>query len=300
MWRSSSPTNPSATSFYASKTKPISIQSTSSMTVMHEDDYPTPVTTYYASPPPPLSSSISSSSTSSSSSSTSSSPLQQPQQPRKGSIASLLNSTGELQRLDQEEWSTNYQTHFTTKDFSMMVDDEEGINQPSSHMAYPSNKKGLRLFSQHVCDILQQRGRSTYNQLVQQLIEELNETPSFESTCDPKNIRRRVYDALNVLMAIDFITKDKKEIRWKGAVYCPDNDFNAWVASTDSFYDDDDESDDDMMLVERDLLREEQRYQDLTRQIDMKRKEIEDQMQQKYVPNCQHRLPDPPSTSFAT
>ena len=33
---------------------------------------------------------------------------------------------------------------------------------------------------------------------------------------DQKNIRRRVYDALNVLMAMDIIAKDKKEIRWLG------------------------------------------------------------------------------------
>jgi hypothetical protein len=33
---------------------------------------------------------------------------------------------------------------------------------------------------------------------------------------DEKNIRRRVYDALNVLMAMDIISKEKKEIRWKG------------------------------------------------------------------------------------
>lgn len=31
-----------------------------------------------------------------------------------------------------------------------------------------------------------------------------------------KNIRRRVYDALNVLMAMDIITKEKKQIWWKG------------------------------------------------------------------------------------
>ncbi|KAG8479908.1 hypothetical protein CXB51_029495 [Gossypium anomalum] len=31
-----------------------------------------------------------------------------------------------------------------------------------------------------------------------------------------KNVRRRVYDALNVLMAMDIITREKKEIRWKG------------------------------------------------------------------------------------
>ena len=33
---------------------------------------------------------------------------------------------------------------------------------------------------------------------------------------DEKNIRRRVYDALNVLMAMEIITRDKKEIQWKG------------------------------------------------------------------------------------
>lgn len=33
---------------------------------------------------------------------------------------------------------------------------------------------------------------------------------------DQKNIRRRVYDALNVLMAMNIISKDKKEIKWMG------------------------------------------------------------------------------------
>jgi len=36
------------------------------------------------------------------------------------------------------------------------------------------------------------------------------------SAVDSKNIRRRVYDALNVLMAMDIIEKDKKDIQWKG------------------------------------------------------------------------------------
>nr|GEX92781.1 transcription factor-like protein DPB isoform X1 [Tanacetum cinerariifolium] len=33
---------------------------------------------------------------------------------------------------------------------------------------------------------------------------------------DKKNIRRRVYDALNVLIAMDIISKDQKEIQWQG------------------------------------------------------------------------------------
>lgn len=41
---------------------------------------------------------------------------------------------------------------------------------------------------------------------------------------DEKNIRRRVYDALNVLMAMDIISKDKKEIQWKGLPQSNTND----------------------------------------------------------------------------
>lgn len=37
-----------------------------------------------------------------------------------------------------------------------------------------------------------------------------------ENSVDSKNIRRRVYDALNVLMAMNIIEKEKKEIRWRG------------------------------------------------------------------------------------
>lgn len=40
--------------------------------------------------------------------------------------------------------------------------------------------------------------------------------PTDKKNNDDKNIRRRVYDALNVLMAMDIITKDKKEITWRG------------------------------------------------------------------------------------
>ena len=38
----------------------------------------------------------------------------------------------------------------------------------------------------------------------------------FWKAYDQKNIRRRVYDALNVLMAMNIISKEKKEIKWVG------------------------------------------------------------------------------------
>lgn len=36
------------------------------------------------------------------------------------------------------------------------------------------------------------------------------------ANADHKNIRRRVYDALNVLMALKIIAKEKRDIRWLG------------------------------------------------------------------------------------
>lgn len=73
--------------------------------------------------------------------------------------------------------------------------------------------KGLRHFSAKVCSKVEEKGCTTYNEVADELVRE------FEldiEKCDHKNIRRRVYDALNVLMAIDIIEKDKKEIRWLG------------------------------------------------------------------------------------
>lgn len=73
--------------------------------------------------------------------------------------------------------------------------------------------KGLRHFSAKVAAKVEERGCTTYNEVADELVREFD----FDlEKCDHKNIRRRVYDALNVLMAIDIIQKDKKEIRWLG------------------------------------------------------------------------------------
>ena len=54
---------------------------------------------------------------------------------------------------------------------------------------------------------------TTYNEVADELVKEFkNDDPSG----DEKNIRRRAYDALNVLTAMDIISKDKKDIQWKG------------------------------------------------------------------------------------
>ncbi|SPP75664.1 blast:Transcription factor Dp [Drosophila guanche] len=76
--------------------------------------------------------------------------------------------------------------------------------------------KGLRHFSMKVCEKVQEKGKTTYNEVADELVSEEMKNNAYDSNCDQKNIRRRVYDALNVLMAINVISKDKKEIRWIG------------------------------------------------------------------------------------
>ncbi|KAJ6645556.1 Transcription factor Dp [Pseudolycoriella hygida] len=76
--------------------------------------------------------------------------------------------------------------------------------------------KGLRHFSMKVCEKVKEKGTTTYNEVADELVEEEAKGQADPANCDQKNIRRRVYDALNVLMAMNIISKDKKEIRWIG------------------------------------------------------------------------------------
>ncbi|PNH09070.1 Transcription factor-like protein DPB [Tetrabaena socialis] len=81
-----------------------------------------------------------------------------------------------------------------------------------------SGSKGLRHFSMKVCEKVEAKGRTTYNEVADELVAEMSkvEAANKNGQYDEKNIRRRVYDAINVLMAMDIIQKEKKEILWKG------------------------------------------------------------------------------------
>lgn len=70
-----------------------------------------------------------------------------------------------------------------------------------------------------VCKKVEEKGTTTYNEVADELVKKVvadrrKEDPN--GKFDEKNIRRRVYDALNVLMAMDIIAKEKKDIMWKG------------------------------------------------------------------------------------
>ncbi|XP_020106337.1 transcription factor-like protein DPB isoform X2 [Ananas comosus] len=77
---------------------------------------------------------------------------------------------------------------------------------------------GLRRFSKIVCRKVEAKGRTTYNEVADDIMAELRSAVNNGELVgfDEKNIRRRVYDAFNVLMAIDVIVKDKKEVKWTG------------------------------------------------------------------------------------
>ena len=109
---------------------------------------------------------------------------------------------------------------------------------------FPRNtdkSRGLRHFSNRVCEKVKEKGQTNYNevrrallalgltmrarrrlQVADELVAEYFDSLSYppqsqeKQQYDSKNIRRRVYDALNVLMAMNIIEKEKKEIRWVG------------------------------------------------------------------------------------
>ncbi|KAH7963503.1 hypothetical protein HPB52_021270 [Rhipicephalus sanguineus] len=103
--------------------------------------------------------------------------------------------------------------------------DPPGLSQRKRRCKGGGDKgsKGLRHFSMKVCEKVQRKGTTSYNEVADELVAEFA-TPEVaglrggttDQAYDQKNIRRRVYDALNVLMAMNIISKEKKEIRWLG------------------------------------------------------------------------------------
>jgi hypothetical protein len=88
-----------------------------------------------------------------------------------------------------------------------------------------------------VCEKVKQKNVTTYNEVADELVSEYCSLATFNPndlgtagtqssisqainpefwSYDQKNVRRRVYDALNVLMAMNIISKEKKEIKWIG------------------------------------------------------------------------------------
>lgn len=59
-------------------------------------------------------------------------------------------------------------------------------------------------------------GLKVADELVEEHRREMEQEGAAVDKSEAKNIRRRVYDAINVLMALNIIAKEKKQIKWIG------------------------------------------------------------------------------------
>lgn len=74
------------------------------------------------------------------------------------------------------------------------------------------SSKGLRSVSLRVKEILRRKGKSSYKDVADVLVQQLDLPPWADRTKEEKNIRRRVYDALNVLIAAGIMGRDGRDI----------------------------------------------------------------------------------------
>ena len=74
--------------------------------------------------------------------------------------------------------------------------------------------RGLKILSARVREVVKGEGSITYKQVADRLMKEEKEAET-GSAKEEKNVRRRVYDALNVLIAAGMLRKQGKFISWR-------------------------------------------------------------------------------------
>lgn len=103
----------------------------------------------------------------------------------------------------------------------IIVDDEDDDEDVTSQRASGRRKfnKGLKLLSVIVKDIVVEKQVTTYKEVADIILrdtikfENLNLNTKLEITKEEQNIKRRVYDALNVLIAAGVLIKEGKYVR---------------------------------------------------------------------------------------
>lgn len=87
------------------------------------------------------------------------------------------------------------------------------------------NYKGLKLLSVSVRDIVSERQSTTYKEVADTILQEAmsregrQETRKSEQMREEQNIKRRVYDALNVLISAGVLIKEGKRVRKNDAFF---------------------------------------------------------------------------------
>jgi transcription factor Dp-1 len=141
-----------------------------------------------------------------------------------------------------------------------------------------------------VCQKVEEKGTTTYNEVADELVKKVvaerrQEDPN--GSFDQKNIRRRVYDALNVLMAMDIISKQKKEITWKGLPTAAKQDMDSMSKEIEYRQNQIQQKKEAL----RDLLTQQVCFRNLVQRNHQREQSSQQQQQQ------QQQAPQPPSSS---
>jgi Transcription factor DP/E2F/DP family winged-helix DNA-binding domain len=100
------------------------------------------------------------------------------------------------------------------------TEDDDMVTEITSHGSpAATSTRGLRQMSIIICEKVKASGTTTCSEVADELLQKIKREQAErneDKTCDDKNIRRRLYDALNVLEAVNVIEKENKDITWKG------------------------------------------------------------------------------------
>jgi hypothetical protein len=98
-------------------------------------------------------------------------------------------------------------------------DDGDDDNDPNDRSSKKKFNKGLKLLSVIVRDIVVEKQSTTYKEVADIILrdtikfENLNIHSQLEIAKEEQNIKRRVYDALNVLISAGILIKEGKKVR---------------------------------------------------------------------------------------
>ncbi len=84
---------------------------------------------------------------------------------------------------------------------------------PTMHKFTTRSSKGLKVLSVYVKEVVSKRVFTSYKEVADEMIKDMELTGP-ENVKEEKNVRRRVYDALNVLIAAGAVEKNGRAITW--------------------------------------------------------------------------------------
>ncbi len=125
----------------------------------------------------------------------------------------ILNNNAVISRNQQNNSENSEESESNSPKNSQRSQSKSGNPKFKSHLQNSRNTAfGLKEISKRVMEIIKQSGQTTYKAISDQIVNEINE----KSLKDEKNIRRRIYDSLNVMKSMKLFHRDKnsKTIMW--------------------------------------------------------------------------------------